>query len=71
MLASRSRRQRRPGPAVEDGVVLSQSPPGGTRAKPNSVVRIVISNVQRSPDAGASSNCTAGLLSVPSPRLGL
>jgi hypothetical protein len=43
-----------------DGVVLSQSPSGGTRAKPNSVVRIVISNVQRSPDAGASRNCTPG-----------
>ena len=35
-----------------DGVVLSQSPTEGTRAKPNSVVRIVISNLQRSPDAG-------------------
>ena len=54
-----------------DGVVLSQSPTGETPAKPNSVVRIVISNVQRSPDADTSSNCTAGLLSVPSPRLGL
>jgi PASTA domain/Protein of unknown function (DUF2510) len=30
----------------KDGVVLSQSRPGGTRVKPNSVVRIVISNVQ-------------------------
>jgi beta-lactam-binding protein with PASTA domain len=29
----------------KDGVVLSQSRPGGTRAKPKSVVRIVISNV--------------------------
>ena len=36
----------------KDGVVLSQSRTGGTRAKPKSVVRIVISNVQRSPDAG-------------------
>ena len=44
----------------QDGVVLSQSPTGGTRAKPNSVVRIVISNVQRSPDAGGTSNCTTG-----------
>ncbi len=44
----------------QDGVVLSQSPTGGTRAKPNSVVRIVISNVQRSPDAGGTSNCTPG-----------
>ena len=43
-----------------DGVVLSQSPTGGTRAKANSVVRIVISNVQRSPDAGATSDCTDG-----------
>jgi len=32
-----------------DGVVLSQSPSGGTRAKPKSVVRIVISKVQRGP----------------------
>ena len=37
----------------QDGVVLSQSRPGGTRAKPESVVRIVISNVQRSPDTGS------------------
>ncbi len=44
----------------KDGVVLSQSRPGGTRAKPNSVVRIVISDVQRSPDAGATRNCTPG-----------
>jgi resuscitation-promoting factor RpfB len=44
----------------QDGVVLSQSPSGGTRAKPNSVVRIVISNVQRSPDTGGSRNCTPG-----------
>jgi resuscitation-promoting factor RpfB len=44
----------------KDGVVLSQSRSGGTRAKPRSVVRIVISNVQRSPDDGGSSNCTPG-----------
>jgi hypothetical protein len=44
----------------KDGRVLSQSRPGGTRAKPKSVVRIVISNVERSPDDGGSSNCTAG-----------
>ena len=44
----------------QDGVVLSQSHPGGTRAKPKSVVRIGISNVQRSADAGGSSNCTPG-----------
>jgi resuscitation-promoting factor RpfB len=43
-----------------DGVVLSQSPTEGRRAKPNSVVRIVISNVQRSPDTSATSNCTDG-----------
>jgi hypothetical protein len=43
-----------------DRVVLSQSRTGGTRAKPGSVVRIVISNVQRSPDTGASRNCTPG-----------
>jgi resuscitation-promoting factor RpfB len=41
-----------------DGVVLSQSPSGETRAKPNSVVRIVISNVQPSSDTGGTSNCT-------------
>jgi resuscitation-promoting factor RpfB len=44
----------------QDGVVVSQSPPGGTRAKPKSVVRIVISNVQRKPDDRASRNCTPG-----------
>jgi resuscitation-promoting factor RpfB len=44
----------------QDGVVLSQSRPGGTRAKPKSIVRIVVSNVQRSPDAGESRNCTQG-----------
>jgi beta-lactam-binding protein with PASTA domain len=44
----------------KDGVVLSQSRAGGTRAKPMSVVRIVISNVQRSPDDGGSRNCTPG-----------
>jgi hypothetical protein len=43
-----------------DGVVLSQSPYGGTRAKPESVVRIVISKVQRRPDSGGASNCTSG-----------
>ena len=44
----------------KDGVVLSQSRSGGTRAKPRTVVRIVISNVQRSPDDGGSGNCTPG-----------
>ena len=44
----------------DDEEVLSQSPRGETRAKPNSVVRIVISNVQRSSDDGESSNCTPG-----------
>ncbi len=43
----------------QDGVVLSQLPPGRTRAKPSSVVRIVISNVQRG-DTGGSGNCTPG-----------
>jgi beta-lactam-binding protein with PASTA domain len=43
-----------------DGVVLSQSPTGGSRAKPGSVVHIVISNLERSSDAGASRNCTPG-----------
>lgn len=41
-------------------VVLGQSLSGGTRAKPKSVVRIVVSNVQRIPDAGTSRNCTPG-----------
>ena len=44
----------------QDGVVLSQSPTEGTRARPNSVVRIVISNVQRNPESDSSSNCTPG-----------
>jgi resuscitation-promoting factor RpfB len=53
----------------QDGVVLSQSPTKGTPAKPNSVVRIVISNVQRSPDAGITSNCTPGYTPcLPPPR---
>jgi resuscitation-promoting factor RpfB len=46
----------------KDGIVLSQSPSRGTRAKPDSVVRIVISNVQRSPDTGESRNCTPGYI---------
>jgi resuscitation-promoting factor RpfB len=46
----------------KDGVVLSQSRPGGTRAKPRSVVRIVISNLQRSPDTGETRNCTPGYI---------
>jgi hypothetical protein len=49
----------------QDGVVLSQSPSGGSRAKPESVVRIVISNVQRRPSSDGTSNCTLGY----SPRL--
>jgi hypothetical protein len=44
----------------KDGVVLSQSHPGGARAKPKSVVHVVISNVQRSSDDGGSRNCTPG-----------
>jgi len=43
-----------------DGVVLSQSPAGGTRAKPNSVVGIVILNVQPAPDKPEADNCTPG-----------
>jgi resuscitation-promoting factor RpfB len=43
-----------------DEVVLSQSPTGEARAMPNSVVRIVISNVQRSRNTGGSRNCTPG-----------
>ncbi len=38
--------------AGRDGVVLSQSPLAGIRAKPGSVVRIVVSNVRRSPETG-------------------
>jgi resuscitation-promoting factor RpfB len=44
----------------QDGVVLSQSPPGGTRVKPNSLVRIVTSNVQPAPDNDSTGNCTPG-----------
>jgi hypothetical protein len=45
----------------KDGVVLSQSPGGGTRAKPKSLVRIVISkrSTGGSTDSGRS-NCTPG-----------
>jgi hypothetical protein len=52
----------------KDGVVLSQSQPGGTRTKPKSVVRIVISNVQRRSDDGRSSNCTPGYSRCLPPR---
>jgi hypothetical protein len=44
----------------KDDVVLSQSPTAGTRAKPKSLVRIVISNVQPRSDASGSRNCTPG-----------
>lgn len=44
--------------AGRDGVVLSQSSSGATPARPKSVVRIVISNVQRSADTGPGCNCT-------------
>jgi hypothetical protein len=43
----------------EDGVVLGQEPSSGTRAKPNSVVFIVISNIVR-PPVPTPSNCTPG-----------
>jgi hypothetical protein len=46
--------------ACKDGVVLNQSRPGGTRAKPKTVVRIVISNVQPRPVARPSHDCTPG-----------
>ena len=42
------------------GLVISQSPSAGTPAKPRSVVRIVILNVQRSPDTAKTRDCTAG-----------
>jgi resuscitation-promoting factor RpfB len=44
----------------KDEVVLSQSRTGGTRAKPKSVVRIVISNVEHRSDDAGSRNCTRG-----------
>ncbi len=44
----------------KDGVVLSQSPSGGTRTKPQSLIRIVISDVQRRAVARPSRNCTPG-----------
>ena len=50
-------RTRTSGP---DGVVLSQSPRGGARVEPRSVVRIVILDVERPPDASESRNCTPG-----------
>ena len=50
-------RTRTSGP---DAVVLSQSPRGGARVKPRSVVRIVISDVERPPDTSESRNCTPG-----------
>jgi hypothetical protein len=39
-------------------VISSQSVPEGTRAEPKAVVRIVISDVQRSTEGGESGNCT-------------
>ena len=71
MLASRSRRQRRPGPAVGMGWYSVSHPPEEHRPSRTRVVRIVISNVQRSPDADTSQQLHPGLLSVPSPRVGL
>jgi len=56
----------------KDDVVVTQSPARGTRAKPKSVVRIVISNVRRRPDPdGRESQLHSGLFSVPFPRVGL
>jgi resuscitation-promoting factor RpfB len=43
-----------------DGVVLQSVTFSRIRAKPRSVVRIVISDVQRSPDTGQTPNCTPG-----------
>lgn len=48
------------------GVVLSQSWPGGTRARPKPVVRIVISNVQRSPKPGTGGRILEGAPKVSS-----
>jgi hypothetical protein len=47
-------------------VVLSQSWPGGTRAKPKPVVRIVISNVQPSPKPGTGGSIPEGAPKVSS-----
>lgn len=44
----------------EDNVVLSQSPSEGTRARPNSRIRIVVSNVEPPPDEEEDGNCTPG-----------
>jgi resuscitation-promoting factor RpfB len=44
----------------QDGVVLSQSSGGGTRVRPRSVVRIVISDVESRPDTSESRSCTPG-----------
>jgi beta-lactam-binding protein with PASTA domain len=57
----RVKRTTRTRTSGQDGVVLRQSPSEGTRAKPNSVVRIVILNVvkpERKPPE--SDNCTPG-----------
>ena len=48
------------------GVVLSQSWTGGTRARPKPVVRIVISNVQRSPKPGTGGRILEGAPKVSS-----
>lgn len=44
----------------EDGVVLSQSPPGRRPAKPNSVVRIVILKLEPPSEDTGTGNCTPG-----------
>ena len=44
----------------QDGVVLRQSPTGGKRVKPRSIVRIVISKVERNPEPRVRRNCTSG-----------
>ena len=45
-----------------DNVVISQSPSGGSRAKPGAVVELVISDLRKPPtlSSAGSSNCTPG-----------
>lgn len=44
----------------DDGVVLSQSPEPGSRVKPGSIVRLIISNLVRPVAEPPPSNCTPG-----------
>lgn len=46
----------------QDGVVLSESPSGGSRVKPGSLVTLVVSDLHKPPalSSASSSNCTPG-----------